>query len=161
MPTAAPLRVAAVAFALLLLASPGCSRLEQAPAPSTSYDRLPASIRSDTADTDLVLSAINSYVEDDLGQPVAIVGESTVLDGEFASVQGRPVRPDGGQIDFAATAKYARAHESEAFDPVMIALLKRTAGEWRVIEYELGATDFAGNEWIRKHSAPEDIFGTD
>ena len=156
-----PLRLTAAVLALSLLAVLGCSPHAPVPRDLETYSRLPSSIRADTAETDLVSSVMQSHVEDDLGQAIVLVDAAIVLDGDYASVRGRPMTAVGDEIDFARIPKYADAKKHEAFDPTAVALLKRTDGDWQVLEYELGATDFAGDEWIRRNAAPNDIFDSD
>jgi hypothetical protein len=70
---------------------------------------------------------------------------------------GAPLRPDGGQIDYRDTP-YADAYNAGAFGNDVMALLHKVGGQWRVVQYVIGATDVAYIGWDRKFHAPSTIF---
>ena len=53
---------------------------------------------------------------------------------------------------------YAEAQKAGAFDDGVLALLHKVGGQWRVVQYVIGATDVAYLGWDRRFHAPAAIF---
>jgi len=117
------------------------------PAPTASSERA------------AVLEAVDAVVTSETGQPVSLVPQAVSIRLPFAAVTAAPLTESGDQIDFSAIPRYSAAVEAGAFDEQVLALLERTEAGWQVLEFEVGSTDFPGQEWARAHGAPEDIFG--
>lgn len=48
--------------------------------------------------------------------------------------------------------------EAGAFDELATALLRREGAAWRVVAFDLGATDVVWEPWPRRFGAPREIF---
>ena len=104
-----------------------------------------------------ILDALRVPVERDLKQKVVFVTDNFKVQGNFAFVSGTPQGANGGRPDYTRT-KYADAVDSGAFDNNFFALLRRTAGKWRVTTYAIGCTDVCYVDWWRQYRAPKAIF---
>jgi hypothetical protein len=104
-----------------------------------------------------ILDALRLPVERDLKQKVVFVADNFRVQGNFAFVSGTPQNSSGEDPDYART-KYADQVDSGAFDNNFFALLKKTAGKWRVTHYLIGCTDVCYADWWRRFRAPKAIF---
>lgn len=104
-----------------------------------------------------ILDALRTPVERDLKQKVVFVTDSFKVQGNWAFVSGTPQNTSGGQPDYSRT-KYADQFDSGAFDNNFFALLKKTAGRWKVTTYAIGCTDVCYAYWWRRFKAPKAIF---
>ena len=104
-----------------------------------------------------ILAALRVPVERDLKQKVVFVADNFKVQGNFAFVSGTPQNSTGGDPDYART-KYAEQVDSGAFDNNFFALLKKTAGKWRVTTYAIGCTDVCYADWWRRYRVPKAIF---
>jgi hypothetical protein len=77
--------------------------------------------------------------------------------GTWAYVSAEPKRPDGGSVDWRAT-KFRRDVEADMFSGLVLALLRRQKGSWKVAEYVIGPTDVSWVEWVEKYRIPEGLF---
>jgi hypothetical protein len=104
-----------------------------------------------------VLDALRVVVQHDLGQRVSFEVSTLRSAGQWAAFSGRPVRPDGGAIDYSHT-QYASWIKDGMFDEGVLALLRNEGGRWRVIEYSCGTTDYPGDAWLWEHKVKADLF---
>ena len=104
-----------------------------------------------------ILDALRIPVERDLKQKVVFVAENFKVQGNWAFIGGTPQNSSGGEPDYRRT-QYADAVESGAFDNNFFALLKKTAGKWKVTTYAIGCTDVCYTDWWRRYRAPKAIF---
>jgi len=104
-----------------------------------------------------ILDALRFPIERDLKQKVVFVADNFKVQGNFAFVSGTPQNSSGEDPDYART-KYADQVDSGAFDNNFFALLKKTAGKWRVTHYLIGCTDVCYADWWRRFRAPKAIF---
>ena len=104
-----------------------------------------------------ILDALRVPVERKLKQPVIFNVDNLNVTGNWAFVGGSPQRPSGGQPDYHGTV-YESAIDSGAFDNNIFALLKKTAGKWRVVVHQIGCTDVCYATWWRDHRAPKALF---
>ncbi|MFL6374768.1 MAG: hypothetical protein ACJ73D_08895 [Pyrinomonadaceae bacterium] len=104
-----------------------------------------------------ILDALRIPVERDLKQRIVFVVENLNVAGTWAFVGGSPQGSDGGQPDYRHTP-YAQAQKAGMFDNNFFALLKKTAGSWKVITYRIGCTDVCYATWWHDHRAPKAIF---
>ena len=104
-----------------------------------------------------ILDALRIPIERDLKQKVVFVADNFRVQGNFAFVSGTPQNSSGEDPDYART-KYADQVDSGAFDNNFFALLKKTAGKWRVATHAIGCTDVCYAYWWREHRAPKAIF---
>ena len=104
-----------------------------------------------------ILDALRIPVERDLKQRVEFVVENFKVQGNWAFIGGSPQNNNGAQPDYSTT-KYAALVESGAFDNNFFALLKKTAGKWKVATYAIGCTDVCFTDWWSRYKAPKAIF---
>lgn len=104
-----------------------------------------------------ILDALRTPVERDLKQKVVFVTENFNVYGNWAFIGGTPQSANGGAPDYSRT-QYADAQESGAFDNNFFALLKKTAGKWKVVTYAIGCTDVCYADWWRRYKAPKAVF---
>ena len=105
-----------------------------------------------------LLNTLRPSIEDELNQPVQFMVDQLKIQGDWAFYAGSVQRPDGRPIDFSKT-RYASALENGVFDgPGTFALLRRSAGAWRVVTFVVGPTDVAYLAWPDEHGAPMRLF---
>jgi len=110
-----------------------------------------------SAERKAITDALRVPVERKLKQEVIFKIDHLRVQNGWAFLMGAPRRPDGGQIDYRNTP-YAEAQKAGAFDDGVMALLHKVGGQWRVVQYVIGATDVAYIGWDRKFRAPAAIF---
>jgi hypothetical protein len=110
-----------------------------------------------SAERRVILDALRVPVERDLKQKIVFVADNFNVYGNWAFVGGSPQSVNGGAPDYSRT-QYADAKESGAFDNNFFALLKRTAGKWKVVTYAIGCTDVCYADWWRRYRAPKAVF---
>ena len=110
-----------------------------------------------SAERTAILDALRDPVEKELKQKIVFVAEHFNVSGNWAFIGGTPQNPDGGQPDYSGTPHQA-AKDAGAFDNNIFAVLKKTAGRWRVVTYAIGCTDVCYADWWRRYKAPKAIF---
>jgi len=110
-----------------------------------------------SAERTAILNALRVPVERDLKQKIVFVTDDFKVRGNWAFIGGKPQSSGGGTPNYRNT-KYWTAFESDAFDNNIFALLKRSAGKWRVVTYAIGCTDVCYAAWWSRHRAPKTIF---
>jgi hypothetical protein len=104
-----------------------------------------------------IMDALRTPVERELRRRVIFkVDHLNVQDG-WAFMRGAPLQPDGAPMDYRGTP-YQQAMDNGAFDDWICALLHRRGGEWRVLQYVIGATDVVYEGWDHRFGAPPAIF---
>lgn len=110
-----------------------------------------------SAERKAILDALRIPIERDLKQKIVFVADNFNVFGNWAFIGGTPQSVTGGAPDYSRT-QYADAQESGAFDNNFFALLKKTAGKWKVVTYAIGCTDVCYADWWSRHRAPKAIF---
>jgi hypothetical protein len=110
-----------------------------------------------SAERKAILNALRVPVEKDLKQKIVFVADDLNVSGNWAFVGGQPQTPEGGEPDYRGT-RYWEAKQAEIFDNNFFAILKRTAGKWKVVKYLIGCTDVCYLDWRRTYKAPKEIF---
>lgn len=118
------------------------------------------SLKSGDPERKAILDAVRVVVEKDLGQRVVFEVDGVKVVSSFAGLRGRPVQPDGDSINYSRT-RYASQVKAGAFDDAVMALLVKRNGRWRVLECEVGMTDYPGDAWLQKHKVPGDVLASD
>lgn len=111
-----------------------------------------------TSEAKMILDALRVPVQKALGQPVSVDAGFVNEWGTYATVQGIALGLDGREIDYGRIARYSEAVKFGAFDPQLCALLRNDGGQWRVLKWEVGATDAAFVPWSEQFGLPEDIW---
>ena len=106
-----------------------------------------------------ILDALRVPVQKKLHQRVAFVVDRIAVKDSWAFVYGRPVQPNGKAIDYRKTP-YAQAVKDGFFGDDFSGLLRLSDGSWKVVTYDIGATDVVWEPWAHDYGAPTAIFGT-
>jgi hypothetical protein len=104
-----------------------------------------------------ILDALRIPIERELKQPIVFAANNFNVLDNWAFIGGEPQLPGGGKPDYRRTP-YQRAVAADMFDNNFFAILKRTAGRWRVVTYRIGCTDVCYSDWWRRYRAPKAIF---
>ena len=110
-----------------------------------------------SAERKAILDALRVPVEKKLKQKIVFAAEHFNVSGNWAFLSGDPQAPGGGRPDFRGTP-YQEAVDADMFDNNFFAILKRTAGKWKVVTYAIGCTDVCYADWWRRYRAPKAIF---
>ena len=104
-----------------------------------------------------LMDALRPSIERELGMPVLFKVEAINVEGAWAFVSATPLMANGQPMDWSRT-KFARAKAGDMMSDVILALFRGEGGSWRLVEYALGPTDVAWEEWIGKHKVPRRVF---
>jgi hypothetical protein len=110
-----------------------------------------------SAERTAILNALRTPVEKELKQKIQFSVEEFRSNGAWAFLSGEPQNMSGGRPNYKGT-EYQSAIDSDAFDNNFFALLKKTAGKWKVVTYAIGCTDVCYATWWKDHKAPKAIF---
>lgn len=137
------------ALALVACAPPAPSEPASPPAPSAPE-----------AANEEMLAALTPVVSAAIGQPVSFTIDTVRVDNDWAWLVVQPRAADGSALDWSQTS-FASAHANGVLDGdgTTYALLKREAGQWRVVEHVIGPTDVAYIDWPARHGAPPELLG--
>ena len=104
-----------------------------------------------------IVDALRVPVEKQLKQPVIFKIDHLRVQNNWAFLNGRPQNSEGSAIDYTNTV-YQEAVDSGAFDDGIVALLRKTNGKWKVVQFVIGATDVPYVDWDKQYHAPKGIF---
>lgn len=104
-----------------------------------------------------ILDALRVPVERELKQKIVFAANTFNVLGSWTFIFGTMQTPEGGQPEFSRT-RYAEAQREGFFDNNFQALIKKTAGKWTVVKFQIGCTDVCYTEWWRQYRAPKAIF---
>ncbi|MEQ1604319.1 MAG: hypothetical protein ABL999_05570 [Pyrinomonadaceae bacterium] len=104
-----------------------------------------------------ILAALRIPVERELKQPIVFAANHFNVTATWAFVGGQPQAPGGGAPNYRGTP-YQEAKDADMFDNNFFALLRKTAGKWKVVHYDIGCTDVCYADWWRRYKAPKAIF---
>jgi hypothetical protein len=110
-----------------------------------------------SAERTAILNALRAPVEKDLKQKIQFSVDELKSTGAWAFLSGEPQSATGGRPNYRNT-RYREAVDAGAFDNNLFALLKKTAGKWRVVTFAIGCTDVCYAEWRQRYKAPKTIF---
>ena len=110
-----------------------------------------------SAERKAILGALRVPVEKELKQKIVFNVEHFNVSGNWAFISGDPQNESGGRPNYRNTP-YWEAVKEGMFDNNFFALLKKTAGKWKVVTRALGCTDVCYATWWKDHKAPKAIF---
>lgn len=110
-----------------------------------------------TAERKAIMDTLRPPVEKDLRQPVIFKVERLRVSGPWAFAFVVPIKPDGGEINYAKT-RYREDLAAGAFDPQLATLLHKEGDRWKIVESSFGATDVPWVDWPAKHRCPKALF---
>jgi hypothetical protein len=140
------MRSGLIAVALLVLVAAAPAAAEPIVAPPKG-----APLRAE------VLNALRPSVEKETGGTVIFVVHALNVMGEWAYADVEPLRSNGAKIDWRKT-KFRRDFEADMFSGLVLALLRKQAEGWKVVELAMGPTDVAWIEWAKQYKLPNDLF---
>jgi hypothetical protein len=105
-----------------------------------------------------IMNGLRPTVMRDLHQRVIFRVQHLRVSGKHAFLMARPLRPDGQAIDYSRT-RYAEDWKAGMFDDQVVALMIRAGRHrWRVVKYDIGATDVVWEGWWKTYGASRAIF---
>lgn len=120
---------------------------------TTSRAQAPYTPPSGSAERKAIMDVLRVPCEKDLRQKVIFRVQHLRLIGDWALARVVPLRPDGSDVDYSKT-KYREDNEQGVFDGEGEALLRRSGGQWKLLEWRFGASDTEVPEWFAKYHAP-------
>ena len=137
------MRSLALAAALLLAAGSLQAQRVRTPAPGTPERRL-------------LMDALRLRMQRELNRPMIFEVRQLRVLGDWAFAEVVPRKPDGSPFDYRGTSM-EEAQREGAMDDASVALLRRTAGAWRVVRLVIGPTDVAWWGWEKETGAPRAV----
>ena len=113
--------------------------------------------RRGSAERKAIMNGLRPTVMRDLRQRVIFRVQHLRVSGNHAFLMARPLRANGGAIDYRRT-RYAEDFKAGAFEDQVVALMIRAGRAWQVVKYDIGATDVVWEGWWKTYSAPRGIF---
>ncbi len=104
-----------------------------------------------------IMNALRKPVQELLGQRVIFIIDTLKVGEGWAFINGRPRKPSGEKLDFSKT-KYATAIADGVFEDSISALLYDDGDGWKVLSFEIGATDVPWAAWPEEFNAPAELF---
>ena len=104
-----------------------------------------------------IVSATGKFIEKDVGPAVGLVIRRIDIEGEWGYLNATIVQRSGAPLDWSQT-RYAAAWASKSVSDQVMALLRREADQWRVVEYAFGPTTPVWQVWLARHQVPRGLF---
>ena len=105
-----------------------------------------------------LIETLRKPVKKELKQHIIFRVERLSVQGNWAFLAGEPLNRAGKHPDYSYTV-YGEDIVDGLFDNNIFALLRKSSGRWRVVEYLIGCTDVCYLEWHKTYKAPFGIFG--
>jgi hypothetical protein len=134
-------------FLLLLIFS--CSSARAQDAPQTP--------KPNSSERKAIIDSLRVPVEKQLKQKVVFRIRHLRVQNGWAFLEAVPQQPDGKPVDYTITP-HRTAFEAGAFEDAILGLLRKEKGEWRVVVYDIGSTDYPVPQWQQTYKAPQGIF---
>lgn len=103
-----------------------------------------------------LFNAMRPPIERDLKQKVIFQVREIRVYQNWAFLQGRPFQPDQSPINYRKTAHQGDIQQG-FFDDGYCALLHKINGNWKLVTYNIGATDVTYADWWRRFKAPKAV----
>lgn len=110
-----------------------------------------------SADRKAIMDAARIPIEKDLDQKVIFKVNHLKMYKDWAFMFAQPLQPDSKPINYKAT-QHAEDKEQGAFDDSVSILLRKSKGKWKVVKWNIGATDVVWLDWDKEFKAPSAIF---
>lgn len=104
-----------------------------------------------------LMDSLRKLVVPKVKQTVVFKASWLRSNGSAAFLYGKPVRPDGGPVDYSKTI-YAEAKKEGMFDDNVSALWRKKKGKWVVEEWFLGSTDVPWDGMWKTKKLPRALF---
>lgn len=102
-----------------------------------------------------ILECIRVPVQKEIGIPVVFRVSHLKVEEGWAFLKGQPRTKDDKVIDYSGTGL---AEEAEVADELLVAILRKTDGKWRVVEHAIFTTDLWWHGIHERLGAPKAIF---
>ena len=107
----------------------------------------------------LLMDTLRVPIEARLHKPVIFQVTALRVENGWAFLTAIPVQPNGRPFNWRGTPYASEARIGIAFSGSMSALLHKTQGKWRVVTYNIGASDVNWYDWDKRYGAPRAILG--
>jgi hypothetical protein len=124
------------------------------PAPAQSGPYTPA---AGSPERKAIMESLRAPVERELKKRVVFKVDHLKVQSGWAFVRGVPEQPGGKAMDYRGTV-YQEAIDEGVFDDWFCALLRKQGSKWKVVVYNIGATDVVYEGWDKEYKAPPRIF---
>jgi hypothetical protein len=104
-----------------------------------------------------IMDAARIPVEKDLKKKVIFKIGHLKVHKDWAFMYAQPLQANGKPMDYKTT-KYAEDTEQGAFEDQVCILLRKNKGKWKVVKWNIGATDVVWLDWDKEFKAPSSIF---
>ncbi|MGE9271228.1 MAG: hypothetical protein ACQKBU_10530 [Verrucomicrobiales bacterium] len=105
-----------------------------------------------------ILNALRAPVEKQLEIPVLFRVTHLKIENDWAFLKGTPRTKNDEAIDYSKTPL---AEEAEVADELLVAVLRKTDGQWQVVEHAIFTTDVWWHGIHDRLGAPSSIFEDD
>jgi hypothetical protein len=109
-----------------------------------------------SAERKAIMDALRVPIQRELKQSIVFKVDTLNVSGEWAFLRGMPQRPNGSRVNFRIT-RYREAQRLGMFDEGVTGLLRKRGGRWRVVTYNIGATDVAWDDWDKRFGVPRRV----
>lgn len=126
--------------------------------PCAQAQKAPYTPKPGSAERRLILNALRVPVQKSLkNKPVVFEISHFKVQSGWAFLSGTPRLPGGKPMDYRGT-DYQAARADGVFDDWFCALLRKEKKGWRVVVWQIGATDVAWAGWDASYKAPHALF---
>jgi hypothetical protein len=110
-----------------------------------------------TPERRLLMDALRVRLQREIGKPMIFRVVTLRVLGNWAYAEVEPRQPDGSPLDWEGTP-FAEERREGVLDTNSVALLRRTQGQWRIVQLAIGPTDVAWIPWEEESGAPHALF---
>ncbi len=121
---------------------------------------LPMTMAAAPAQHSAAIDAARTEASKQLQKPLKFEHEKIRSSGDWVFVMAQLRTPEGKAFDYTDT-KLAGAAKEGMLSTRYVALLRATGGMWQIVDYRIGPTDVAWEDWAKKYGAPAEIFAID
>ncbi len=104
-----------------------------------------------------IMDALRVPVENKIKKKVIFKVDYLRVQEGWAFLMAVPLQANGKPMDYHGTP-YQKEVDADVFGNTVCALLHQQADIWKVIDFDLGATDVPFVDWDKKYKAPASIF---
>jgi hypothetical protein len=104
-----------------------------------------------------IFDSLRKPVQTALKQPVLFKVDHLRVQDSWAFYTGKVLQPNGETLNYKNTP-YQEAIQAGVFDDWICALLQKKGDTWKVLIWQIGATDVPYVTWPQEFKAPASIF---
>lgn len=117
----------------------------------------PTTPAAGSAERKAIMDALRVPVEKKLKQKVIFKVEHLKVLNGWAHLRGEPLQPNSKPINYRGT-EFQEDIDNGAFGGGVYALLRKKSGKWKVVTFNIGASDVVWDTWDEDYGAPLAIF---